>query len=225
MNKPNHIAIIMDGNGRWGKNNYNSRLRGHQDGIKNIKSILNYCLNEKIKNLTLYASSYDNLKKRNNKEIKNLYFLINKYLVENIYFFKKNKIKLKFIGEKNIPKKTRSIINNSEKETNIIGKNLNLVIAFNYSSKKEILNAFKKTIKKKQIVTEKNLSKNLYTSKFADPDILIRTGGFHRLSDFLLWQLSYTEFFFLDKLWPDFKVIDLRKIIKKYSSIKRNFGS
>ena len=223
MKSPNHIAIIMDGNGRWGLKKYNSRLSGHEHGIKNIKPILNYFLKKKIKNLTLYALSYDNLKKRNKSEIKNLFFLLKKYLTENQSFFIRNKVYLNFIGEKNnIPNYVNKIIK-SNSNNNKKSINLKLNIAFNYSSRKEIILALKNIVKKDKKINEKNIQKNLFVCQ--DPDILIRTGGYSRLSDFLLWQLSYTELFFVNKLWPDFRVNDLKKILLKFNSISRNFGS
>ena len=225
MKPPNHIAIIMDGNGRWGLKKHNSRLIGHEQGVDNIKSIIKFILAAKIKNLTLYALSYDNLQKRNKKEINNLFYIFDKYFHENNKFFYTNNIALNFIGEKkNIPKKINKIIvcNRNKKLKKI---NLRLNIAFNYSAKKEIINSIKKILKKNKVINEINLSKNLYTNESGDPDILIRTGGYKRLSDFLLWQSSYTELFFVKKLWPDFKSNDLKLILSKYRNLKRNFGS
>ena len=223
---PNHIAIIMDGNSRWGKEKYNSVHLGHQEGVKNIKPIIKLCLKEKINNLTLFALSFDNLKKRKKKEIEYIFNLLDKYLSENLFYFNENKIALNFIGEiqqlpKNIIKKIISV----KKRTQNKNKKLLINVALNYSSKKEILKVLKILNKKKLKINEENFSKNISTYCSGDPEIVIRTGGYSRLSDFLLWQSSYSEFFFLKKMWPDFKIGDLRKIINKFRKIKRNFGS
>ena len=226
MKLPNHIAIIMDGNGRWGKKNKNSRIAGHYYGVKNIKPIIKYAIKIKLKHLSLYALSYDNMQKRKKNELENIFFILKKYLKENLDFFKENKIFLKFIGEKKkIPLKLIHLMNSISFETKSSKDNLQINIAFNYSSKFEIINAIKNINLKNLKINKKNIENLLYTSGIKDPEILIRTGGHKRLSDFLLWQLSYTEFFFFKKLWPDFKKKDLEKVISKYKLIKRNFGS
>ena len=226
MKTPNHIAIIMDGNGRWGIKKYKSKSVGHHHGVKNLKPIIKYLIKKNIPNLTLYALSYDNLKKRDKKQIKNIFDILNKYLVSNINFFKENKIFIKFIGERRrLSFSLLETLKKSSDETVTKNAKLNINIAFNYSSKKEILYAMKKIISKKKKLNEKNLEKFLYTNKNNFPELLIRTGGYSRVSDFLLWQISYSELFFVKKLWPDFKVNDLNKIINKYYKIKRNFGS
>jgi len=226
MKNPNHIAIIMDGNGRWGKKKFNNRSSGHKKGIENIKTVLDYILLKKIKHLTLYAFSRDNLLNRRKNEINNIFHLLEKYLKKNKEFFEKNKIKLNFIGEKSgLPKNIKNLIKNANRVFDINRKKLTLNIAFNYSSKLEILNSIKKIIFNKKKISEKNISSNLYTAKSKNPDLIIRTGGYKRLSNFLLWQSAYSELFFVDKLWPDFKKKDLNEIIKKYKKIKRNFGA
>ena len=226
MNFPNHVAFIMDGNGRWGLKKYNSRLKGHEYGVKNIKNIIDFFLLKKIKYLSLYTLSFDNLRKRNKIEINNLFSLLEKYLDHNIKFFLENKIKLNFIGEKqNLPKRVKAKLLKYQKLTDF-KKTYKLLInvAINYSSKKEIISTFKDLKRKKLTFNEKNFDKNHYTNKSGNPCILIRTGSHQRLSDFFLWQLSYTELFFVKKLWPDFKVIELKKIFKEFNQIKRNFG-
>jgi undecaprenyl diphosphate synthase len=226
MKIPAHIAIIMDGNGRWGKKNKKSRIAGHYYGVKNIKPIIEYAINIKLRQLSLFALSYDNMQKRNKSEIKNIFFIMKKYLEENLNFFKENGIFLNFIGEKKkIPKQLLNLINLSSAETKSLQNKLQINIAFNYSSKYEMVSAIKNINLLKLKINKKNIENSLYTKNIKDPEILIRTGGYKRLSDFLLWQLSYTEFFFLKKLWPDFKIKDLEKIILKYNHIKRNFGS
>ena len=226
MTIPKHIAIIMDGNGRWGLKKYNSRLSGHKHGVKNIKPIIEYCLDQKIGNLSIYAFSKDNFNKRSKKEVSSLFSLFKEYLKKNLSYFEQQKIKLKFVGEfEELPKNLANIIRNTNKKFDKNNFNLQLNVAFNYSSKIEITNALKKIKKKNISVNEKNIQKNLYTSGCPDPEILVRTGGYSRLSDFLLWQCAYSEIFIEKKYWPDFKVSDLKKIITKFNKIKRNFGA
>jgi len=226
MKLPNHIAIIMDGNGRWGVKKHNNRLIGHHYGIRNIKHIIAFLIKKKISHLTLYALSNDNFKKRNKKELNNIFSLFHKYLKENISFFKKNKIFLNFFGKiKELDQKTLNLIKHTSETTLLKNNNLVLNIALNYSSKEEIINCFKILKKKKLNFNKNNIDKYLFTSFSGDPDIVIRTGGYKRLSDFLLWQSSYSELFFSKKLWPDFKANDLYNIIKKFNLVRRNYGS
>jgi len=226
MNNPNHIAIIMDGNGRWGQKKFKNRLTGHQYGVKNIKHIINYFLSNKIKNLTLYAFSNDNFLKRKKKEVNNIFYLLEKYLKENEIYFQSNKINLNFIGEiYALPKHIKNIITNSNKKFKFVKQNLNLNIAFNYSSKLEIISAIKKTDLHIKKININNIDKNLYTNLSNDPEIIIRTGGHKRLSDFLLWQSAYSEIYFVKTLWPDFKASHLKKIINDFKKIIRNYGS
>jgi len=226
MSNPNHIAIIMDGNGRWGKKNLKNRILGHQAGIKNLETVIKFFLKNQIKHLTLFALSRDNLLKRKQKELKNIFSLLEKYLSDNQNFFISNKINLKFIGEtSNLPKNINKIINNSHVKFNFKTNNLKLNIAFNYSSKIEIINALKKINLNKEKITLKNFEKNLYIHPTKDPDLIIRTGGRKRLSDFLLWQSSYAEIFFVNTLWPDFKINNLKNIINKFRKVKKNYGA
>ena len=220
MNKLNHIAFIMDGNGRWGKKKNKSRNYGHYFGVKTVKKIVEKSIKLKIPIVTFYVFSTENWR-RPKKEINFLFKLIKNYFNVELPNVIKNGIKIKIIGEvKNLPKSLKVILKNTEKKTNN-NKKITVVLALNYGAKKEILNSLKKSIKK---ITEKEICKNLYTKNMPDPDILIRTGGRKRLSNFMLWQLAYTELYFLDKLWPDFSSKDLEKIIKSYHNIKRNYG-
>ena len=220
MNKLNHIAFIMDGNGRWGKKKNKSRNYGHYFGVKTVKKIVEKSIKLKIPIVTFYVFSTENWR-RPKKEINFLFKLIKNYFNVELPNVIKNGIKIKIIGEvKNLPKSLKVILKNTEKKTKH-NKKITVVLALNYGAKKEILNSLKKSIKK---ITEKEICKNLYTKNMPDPDILIRTGGRKRLSNFMLWQLAYTELFFLDKLWPDFSSKDLEKIIKSYHNIKRNYG-
>ena len=223
MNPLNHVAIIMDGNGRWGIKHKNSRHAGHKEGLKVINNIIKLSIEKKIKYLTLFVFSKDNWK-RPKAEINYLFNLLYNFLNEKINFLNDNNIKLNIIGNKNFSKKIKKLLIKSE---NLTKKNslLQINLALNYGSREEILSSVKKIVKKKTSINDKNLSDNLYTKNIPDPDILIRTGDTRRLSNFLLWQLSYTEIFFEKKLWPDFTKNDFKKIINKYYKTKRNFGS
>ncbi|MFZ9193036.1 MAG: polyprenyl diphosphate synthase [Candidatus Fonsibacter ubiquis] len=226
MISPSHIAIIMDGNGRWGLKKYNDRNKGHYYGLLNINKVIEHCIKIKIKYLTLYTFSTENWN-RPKKEIDYLFFLFKYFYKKNFNKLNKNNIKIKFIGDlKNIPKDLRIIIKKIEDKT----KNndaITVIFAFNYGAKSELVNAFKNIIKNKTKVNEINeelINNYLYTNNIPDPDILIRTGGEKRLSNFLLWQLSYAELFFINKNWPDFNFFDLKKVIKAFGVTKRKFG-
>ena len=224
MNPVKHVAIIMDGNGRWGIKHKNLRNAGHRAGLNSVESIINECLKVNINHLTLYAFSTENWK-RPKKEIIFLFNLLENFLINKIGNLIKKDIKLKFIGEINkLPIKLNKIIRNAELRTS---KNVSLQVnvALNYGSKNELINSIKKVNKKKIMINESNIDDNLFTKGIIDPDILIRTGNTQRLSNFMLWQLAYTEIFFEKKLWPDFKSNDFKKILNKFKSIKRNFGS
>ncbi len=220
MNKLNHIAFIMDGNGRWGKRKKRGRNFGHLKGVETVKTIVKNSIKLKIPILTFYVFSSENWK-RPKKEIIFLFNLIQKYFLKEIANINKQGIKINILGEfKKLPFKIKSTL---KKTIHITKKNKKIVVnlAINYGSKNEILRAIKKTKK----LSIKNFEKNLYTKNMPDPDILIRTGGHQRLSNFLLWQLAYAELFFIKKLWPDFNYSDLKQIIAKYRNIKRNFGA
>ena len=224
MNPIKHVAIIMDGNGRWGVKHKQSRNAGHRAGLNTVDLIINRCINHKLKFLTLYTFSSENWKRPKN-EITFLFKLLENFLKKKINKIIEKDIKLKFIGELNkLPIKLQKLIKLSEKKT-FDKKTLQVNIALNYGSKIELINTIKKIKQKKIIINEKNIDKNLYTKHLPNPDILIRTGNTYRLSNFLLWQLSYTEIFFEKKLWPDFTGKDFDKIMNKFKNIKRNFGS
>ena len=212
----------MDGNGRWGLKHKNSRNEGHKAGLNTVEKIIKESIRKKIKHLTLYAFSTENWK-RPKKEINYLFNLLETFLLEKINDLNKQNIKLNIIGVKNFSKKLNKLLILSEKKTSK-NKILQINLALNYGSKSEIVNAFKKINKNNDKINEKNLTKYLQTKNIPDPEILIRTGNTKRLSNFLLWQLAYTEIFFEKKLWPDFNEKDYLKIIKKYRLIKRNFG-
>ncbi len=223
MNPIKHVAIIMDGNGRWGINKKRSRNFGHKQGLKTVEKIIIESLKKNIKFLTLFAFSTENWK-RPKSEIKFLFSLLEDFLVKNIKDFNKKKIKLSVIGKKKFSKKLNKLLKESEKLTSKNNK-LQINLALNYGSKSEIVNAFMVIKKKGLKISEKTISRNLYTSDIPDPDILIRTGNTNRLSNFLLWQLAYSEIFFEKKLWPDFNKNDYNRIINNYKKIKRNFGN
>ena len=223
MNPLKHVAIIMDGNGRWGLKHKNSRNAGHKAGLKTVEKIIKKSIKNKIKFLTLYAFSTENWK-RPKKEINYLFSLLENFLINKIEELNKQNIKLKIIGVKNFSLKLNKLLNLSEKMTSKNNK-LQINLALNYGSKSELINALKELKKNKEIITEKNLNKYLQTKNIPDPDLLIRTGNTQRLSNFLLWQVAYSEIFFEKKLWPDFNEKDYDKIIKKFRNIKRNFGN
>ena len=224
MNELNHVAIIMDGNGRWGLKKNKSRNYGHFKGLKSAESAIKTVIKNRIPYLTLYTFSTENWKRPEN-EINFLFDLIRKSLKKNLKKIIKQEIKINIIGiKKKLPSDISKIINFIEKKTKK-NKRLTLNLALNYGSQEEIVSACKKITKNKNInINIENFKKYLYTSYMPNPDILIRTGGTKRLSNFLLWQLAYTEIFFIDKLWPDFNENDFNKIILKYNKIKRNFG-
>ena len=220
MNKLNHIAFIMDGNGRWRKKKKKSRNFGHVKGVETVKKVVKYSIKLQIPFLTFYVFSSENWK-RPKKEVNFLFRLIQNYFLKEIKSIQDQGIRIKILGElRKLPTNIRSTL---KKTIEITKRNKRIVVnlAINYGSKNEILYAIKKTKK----LSIKNFEKNLYTQNMPDPDILIRTGGHQRLSNFLLWQLAYAELFFIKKLWPDFNYYDLKQIISKFKKRKRNFGA
>ena len=223
MNKINHIAIIMDGNGRWGKKRGKSRNFGHLNGIRVIEKIVKDSIKIKIPFLTFYTFSTENWK-RPKKEITFLFKLIDHYFVKEINNLVKNNVKINIIGNvKGLPKKVKNRLIDSMQRTKEC-KKIIVNLAINCGSKDEIVKAAIKIKRKKGQISVKNFEKNLYTKGIPNPDILIRTGGKKRLSNFMLWQLAYSELYFIDKLWPDFTIKDYRKIIYHFKKVKRNFG-
>ena len=223
MNSVQHVAIIMDGNGRWGLKHKKSRNLGHKAGLNTVEKIIVATIKKKINFLTLFAFSTENWK-RPKIEKNYLFSLLENYLTSEISKLHKNNIKLKVIGNKVFSKKLNKILTYSEKLTTK-NKKLQINLALNYGSKSEIVFTIKKLINKKIQISEKNITKNLFTQNIPDPDILIRTGNNKRLSNFLLWQLSYSEIYFEKKLWPDFNQKDYNRIIFNFNKIKRNFGN
>ena len=223
MNPLNHVAIIMDGNGRWGLRHKNSRNAGHKAGLKTIEKIIKESVNNKLRYLTLYTFSTENWK-RPKEEIKFLFNLLEIFLINKLDELHKNKIKLKVIGKKISSTKLTKILKHAQKKTYFNSK-LQINLALNYGSKAEILEAAKKFRKSKLKIDENNFYKYFQTYKIPDPDLLIRTGNTKRLSNFLLWQLAYSEIYFVKKLWPDFNEKDYKKIILNFKKTKRNYGA
>ena len=223
MNPLNHVAIIMDGNGRWGLKYKKSRNAGHKAGLKTVEEIIKATIKNKIKYLTLYVFSTENWKRPKN-EINFLFNLLENFLKNKIDELHSKNIKLKILGIKNFSSKLNKLLNQAEKKTSK-NSTLQVNLALNYGSKLELLNAIKKIKNSNKKITEKNLISFLQTKNIPDPDLLIRTGNTKRLSNFLLWQLAYSEIFFEKKLWPAFNQVDFNRIIKEYKNIKRNFGN
>jgi undecaprenyl diphosphate synthase len=223
MSSLNHVAFIMDGNGRWGLKKKKNRNYGHLQGVKTVQKIVEASIHFKIPIISFYVFSSENWK-RPKTEVNYLFNLIKIYFKKEINNITKNKIRINIIGRlNNLPKDIKKTLINTTRKTK---KNKKLIVnlAINYGSKNEIIDSIKKLNHNSKIINEKNIEKNLYLN-LPFPDILVRTGGYKRLSNYMLWQLAYTEIFFLDKLWPDFSKNDLSKIIKKFHKIKRNFGS
>ena len=221
MNKLNHIAFIMDGNGRWGEKKNKGRNFGHLKGLETVKKVVKNSIKLKIPIITFFVFSSENWK-RPKKEIDFLFKLINKYFSSEINDVMQQGIKVNILGELNkLPKNVRDTL---KKSIRLTKKNKKIIVnlAINYGSKNEIINTLKKIRKK---ITLSNFENNLYSKNLPNPDILIRTGGHYRLSNFMLWQLAYAELFFINKLWPDFNFNDLVKIIKRFKKTKRNYGA
>ena len=223
MNKLSHVAFIMDGNGRWGKKKKKGRNFGHFNGVKAVKKIVEQSIKLKIPIITFYVFSTENWK-RPKSEITFLFNLIKSYFSKEIDNVIKNGIKIKILGKINrLATPIKLILSKTIKKTQK-NKKILVNLAINYGSRNEITHAFN-CLKKRKKINENLINKKLFTSNLPDPDILIRTGGKKRLSNFMLWQLAYTELYFVDKLWPDFNCKDLKKIINNYKKINRNYGA
>ena len=223
MMRPKHVAIIMDGNGRWGLKKNKTRNYGHIQGINTVEKIIQASLKKKLKFLTLFTFSKENWK-RPRREINFLFKLLENYIDKELKKLNEQKIKIKILGDLdkiplNLKKKLKKVETLTKKNSD-----LQINVALNYGSRQEIILTLKKLYKKKSLINEKTINQNLFTKNIPDPDILIRTGNTNRLSNFLLWQLQYSEIFFEKKLWPDFNQKDFYKILEKYNKIKRNFG-
>lgn len=223
MNKLNHLAIIMDGNGRWAKKRGFIRTKGHDSGANVVENVAKFCIDKDIKNLTLYVFSTENWT-RPKSEVEYLIRLFKEFLIKKEEIFIKNEIKFETIGDlSKFDNELLNLITKIKEKTAIFNK-LTLTLAVNYGSKDEIVRTVKKLISKGDEINETTISQNLDTAKMGDVDLLIRTGGEQRLSNFLLWQASYAELFFTPTLWPDFSYNELEKIVEKYTKIHRKFG-
>jgi len=222
MNQIKHVAIIMDGNGRWGIKQGKTRNFGHEKGIKTVEMIIKETIKKKIKFLTLFAFSTENWK-RPQKERNFLFKLLEYYIKDKLDTLNKEKIKIRIIGQKIFANKLNSLLNYAEYKTRK-NKKLQINLALNYGSKNELLHAFNKLKTKKKKISIRDIKNNLFTKNMPDPELLIRTGNTKRLSNFLLWQIAYSEIFFEKKLWPDFTAYDYNKILSKFRKTKRNFG-
>ena len=224
MNPIKHVAIIMDGNGRWGVKNKRSRNLGHKAGLVTVEKIIKETVQKKIKFLTLYAFSTENWK-RPKREVQFLFNLLEEFLITKTNQLNKQDIKFTVIGSrKNFSKKLLKILLNSETSTKN-NKSLQINLALNYGFKNELINAINIMKKNNILFNESNIDKHLHTKNVPDPDLLIRTGNTNRLSNFLLWQLAYSEIYFVKKLWPDFLPKDYNKILNNFKNLKRNFGA
>ena len=223
MNQIKHVAIIMDGNGRWGIKQGKTRNFGHEKGIKTVEMIIKETIKKKIKFLTLFAFSTENWK-RPQGERNFLFKLLEYYIKDKLDSLNKEKIKIKIIGQKIFANKLNSLLNYAEYKTKK-NKKLQINLALNYGSKDELLHAFNKLKNNKKKITARDIKNNLFTKNTPDPELLIRTGNTKRLSNFLLWQIAYSEIFFEKKLWPDFTANDYNKILSKFRKTKRNFGN
>ena len=225
MNKLEHIAFILDGNKRWAKKNNFSSFNGYSKGFENIKNLVNFCLNIKLKNLTLYTLSSENFHRSSLDLIYDIiYKNFSKYFEDLVVG---NDVKIKIFGSRdNLPKKILDIFENIEK-LSLNNNTLNLNIAFNYGFKQEIktvLNRLKNNSSEINLNNDQEIDKLFDIGTLPDPDILIRTGGYKRLSNFIMYNLTYTELFFTDTLWPDFSEKEFHNIIKEYSKISRKYG-
>ena len=224
MNNLNHVAVIMDGNGRWGLKKRGSRNYGHSEGLKTVESVIRLSIHEKIPYLTLYTFSTENWK-RPAQEVNFLFNLIRKSIKKKLKKVIKQGIKVNIIGErKGLPKDIVTIVKLIERKTRH-NKIISLNLALNYGSKSEIINAVKLINKNEKTFTEKNIEGHLYTKNIPNPDILIRTGGEFRLSNFLLWQSAYSEYEFVRCNWPDFNKKRYVNALKNYENRERRFGN
>lgn len=222
---PKHVAIIMDGNRRWAKVKDLASNKGHEAGVDALETATKSAADFGVKYLTVYVLSSENFKERSSLELRFLFSLIKKGIEEKLQNLDKNGVHVKFLGNLSpLPVQIKSSLKEMEKKLSK-NKRIFLNIALNYNGRGEIINAVKKTKKPFGNITPKDIENNLYTKDVPDPDIIIRTGGQKRLSNFLLWQSSYSELFFVDKMWPDFGRGDLRKILDEYANRLRNFGS
>ena len=229
ISNPSHIAIIMDGNGRWAKKRNKSRIEGHIKAKRSVRDTIECCIENKIKHLTLFAFSTENWN-RPKIEVNALMNLLKVVIEDEIDSLIEQNVKFNLIGDiKPLPERTKKSIKNANEITKK-NNGLNLILAINYSGKWDIINAFKKMVKKLNKddllnFNEKDFENNLSTSNIQDPELIIRTSGEQRISNFFLWQMAYSELFFSDILWPDFNKNELNNAIFEFKNRSRRFGS
>lgn len=220
---PNHIAIIMDGNGRWAKRRGLPRYIGHREGAKAVERVIDYALEFDIKYLTLFAFSTENWE-RPKEEVEAIMSLLVEYINKKVPYLIERDVRLRFIGRReDLPDMILNTVEEGERLTKN-GKKMQLVIALNYSGRAEIVDAVNKAIKEGKEITEEDFPKFLYLPDLPDPDLLIRTSGEQRISNFLLWQIAYSEFYFTEVLWPDFDKEEFLKALYEYQNRERRFG-
>ena len=225
FNNLDHIALILDGNKRWAKKNKFSNITGYTKGFQNIRNVVKYSLSTNLKNLTIFALSSENFNRSSIDIIYNIIYDNFSEIFDELVNDKGVKIKI-FGSRENLPKKILDIFEEIENQS-FHNKKLNLNIAFNYGFKDEIKNVLQKlqnTKIKVNVNKEKDIRNLFYLGSFPDPDLLIRTGGYQRLSNFIMYNLTYTELFFTNTLWPDFTEAEFKSIIDKYSKIQRKYG-
>lgn len=223
MNELHHLAIIMDGNGRWAKTKSLARIKGHEAGAKVVETVSEFCIKNGIANLTLYAFSTENWKRPEN-EVNFLLNLLKKFIIKKREIFIKNEIKFRAIGDISVFSQDLQSEISALQNLTATYKKLNFNLALNYGSRDEIIRAAKKVIQKGDKLNEQNLSANLDSADSGDVDLLIRTGGEIRLSNFMLWQASYAEFAFTNTFWPDFSEDELAEIVENFKIKNRRFG-
>lgn len=226
-NIPQHIAIIMDGNRRWARSHNLPDIKGHEAGSEALEKVVDEAEKLGVKTITIFALSTENIKERAKREVLGLFNLMRKGYHSRLKKMMQNGVRVTILGEiEGLPKTVKKIID-SIRKTYLKNESIKLNIALNYGGKKELVSAIKEIVKKGidiKKINEEIVEKHLYTNGQPDPDLVIRTGGRSRLSNFLLWQTAYSEFYFTRTLWPDFNRTELKKAIAWYSDQKRNFG-
>ena len=224
MAKPRHIAFIVDGNRRWAKSHLMPALLGHRQGVKNLKKVFLYLLEEKIEYASFYCFSTENWS-RSIDEVEGLINLMEEYFKKGEKFFLENDIKVEIFGDiSRFPEKVTELLKSTVLATRNC-KALKVGFCLNYGGREDIVQSVNKIINDgKKVITKDDISKNLFTKNFPDPDLVIRTSGELRMSNFMLWQISYSELYFTNKMWPDFDKAELDLAIKEFSKRKRRYG-
>lgn len=223
-NVPTHVAIIMDGNRRWAASKGLPSRKGHEAGAETLEKVVKAAVKFGIKYLTVYTLSTENLQERSKLEMSFLFSLLEKGIKEKLAVLKENNVRVKCIGNlAALPGNVQSSLKLAQEEL-ANKRDLTLIIAINYGGREEIVQAVRKIRQETVKISQEDIASNLYTTGIPDPDLIIRTGGRMRLSNFLLWQSSYSELYFTDTLWPDFSELGLKKALEDYNNRMRNFG-